>query len=206
MRSLRAICLVAATFWLASAAWGADRYAIDRSHTSIGFSVRHMVISNVPGRFTEFSGEILYDEEDISKSSVNVTIQAASVNTDNERRDNDLRSANFFEVEKHPEITFRSTQVKKQGDGLLCTGILTMHGVSKEITFPFKILGVLNGERGSRMGAEARLALDRRDFDMKFSRTLDNGGLIVGNEVDITLNVEAIHRKARSEQQGSQDR
>jgi polyisoprenoid-binding protein YceI len=153
------------------------------------------MINNVSGRFTDFTGNILYDEQDVTKSSVAVKIQTASVSTENKMRDDDLRSANFFDIAKYPEITFQSSRIEKQGDGYTCVGTLTMHGVSKEITIPFTILGKVKDPWGNtRVGLEAELKVDRRDWGLTYSKTLDSGGLVVGNDIKIDLNVEAVKK------------
>ncbi|MDQ7053998.1 MAG: YceI family protein [candidate division KSB1 bacterium] len=181
---------------LVGTALSADRYQIDPVHSSIAFSVRHMVINKVKGNFKEFTGTILYDEKDISKSSVSVTIQAASIDTDNSKRDDHLRSADFFDVQKYPTITFKSKRIVKEGDGYVAIGDLTMHGVTREVRIPFQILGkVVDPWGNTRIGVEASLILNRHDFGISWSKTLDNGGLVVGNEVMIELNIEAIKQK-----------
>lgn len=180
---------------LANVAFAADKYELDPVHTRIGFTARHLMINNVSGRFTDFTGNILYDEQDITKSAVSVKIQAVSVNTENKMRDDDLRSPNFFDVAKYPEITFQSSRIEKQGDGYVCAGTLAMHGVSKEITIPFTILGKIKDPWGNtRIGLEAELKVDRRDWGLTYSKALDSGGLIVGNEIKIDLNVEAVKK------------
>ncbi|SYZ72890.1 conserved exported hypothetical protein [Candidatus Zixiibacteriota bacterium] len=175
---------------------GADTYQIDPVHSNIGFTVKHMVISNVKGNFSDFSGTIVYDDKDISKSSVNVTIKTISINTGNQYRDNDLKSGNFFEAEKYPEITFQSTKIEKAVDGFVMTGNLTMRGVTKEVQIPFNILGTIKDPYGNmRMGAEGGLTINRQDYGISFNKALDNGGLVVGNEVKIDLNIEAVNKK-----------
>lgn len=184
---------------IVGAALAADTYKIDPVHSYVGFSVRHMVISDVKGKFTDFEGTIVYDEEDITRSSVEVTIKAASINTGNDRRDEDLRSENFFEVEKYPLITFKSKKIEKRGDDYVMVGDLTMHGVTKEVAFPFKILGKVADPWGNtRIGAEASLTLDRRDFGIVYDRALEGGGLVVGNEVKIDLNIEAVKQQKKT--------
>lgn len=200
MRTVRMTLLMVVTLGLLSPAGAADQFEIDRSHSSVGFSVRHMMVTNVKGNFKDFSGTILYDDKDISKSSVNVTIKTASVDTDNENRDNDLRSPNFFDAAKYPEITFASKRVEKAGDGFTCIGTLTMHGVSKDVTVPFKIIGPVKDQRGNtRIGIEASLTINRTDYGIVYSRALEGGGLVVGNEVKIEINLEAIRRAAPSQ-------
>ena len=126
---------------------------------------------------------------------MSVKIQTASANTENKMRDDDLRSPNFFDVAKYPEITFQSSRIEKQGDGYVCVGTLAMHGVPKEITLPFTILGKIKDPWGNtRIGLEAELKIDRRDWGLTYSKTLDSGGLVVGNDIKIDLNVEAVKK------------
>jgi len=178
----------------ASTTLAADKYTIDPVHCHIGFSVRHLVINNIRGRFTDYAGSISYDEQDITRSSVEITIKAQSVNTDVQPRDEHLRTSEFFDVAKFPDITFKSTRVEKRGSGFAAIGIFTMHGVAKEITIPFKINGKSNFQGGTHLGVEGTVVIDRRDFGMSWSATLDNGGLVVGNDVTIELNIEAVKR------------
>ena len=195
MRYRTLIISVLFSLLLASATFATDKYELDPVHTRIGFTARHLMINNVSGRFTDFTGNILYDEQDVTKSSVAVKIQTASVSTENKMRDDDLRSANFFDIAKYPEITFQSSRIEKQGDGYTCVGTLTMHGVSKEITIPFTILGKVKDPWGNtRVGLEAELKVDRRDWGLTYSKTLDSGGLVVGNDIKIDLNVEAVKK------------
>jgi polyisoprenoid-binding protein YceI len=177
----------------ASEAFSADKYVLDAAHTSAGFAVRHMVISNVKGGFADVAGVIMYDESDVAKSSVEVTIKTASVNTNNEKRDEHLRSPDFFDADKYPDITFKSKAINKTDDGLALVGILTIKGISKEVTFPFEITGKLTDPWGSvRIGAEAKLKINRQDFGLTWNKALETGGLVVGNDVKIELNVEAV--------------
>ncbi len=177
-------------------ALAADTYQIDPVHSNVGFSVRHMVITTVKGNFTDFSGSIVYDDKDVTKSAVNVTIKSSSITTQNQNRDNDLRGSNFFEAEKYPEITFQSTKIAKTADGYTMTGNLTMHGVTKEVTIPFNITGTIVDPYGNtRLGAEGTLTINRQDFGLNYSKTLDNGGLVVSNEVKIELNIEGVNKK-----------
>ena len=185
---------------LASPVFGADQYAIDPAHTNVGFSVQHLVINRVHGNFTAVSGEILYDEEDVTRSSVKVVIQTASINTNQADRDKHLKSADFFDAEKYPEITFQSTKIEKRDkEGYLCVGTLTMHGVSKEVAIPFEVTGKVKDPRGkTRIGIEANLTLNRLDYGISWNKALEGGGLVVGNSVRIALNVEAIKQEAAS--------
>lgn len=195
MKSKLTLILVA-LMGLGSAVLAGDTYNFDVNHSNIGFSVRHMMLATVPGKFTEFTGTIVYDEQDVTKSSINVTIDAASINTNNDRRDNHLRSADFFDVENHPEITFTSKAVKKTADGFVAVGDLTIRGVTKEVNLPFQILGTVIDTRGNkRIGAEATLTINRQDFNVSWSKSLDNGSLVASDEVKISIAVEAIKEK-----------
>ena len=180
----------------ASAVWAAQRYAIDEAHTTVGFSIPHLVINRVHGNFRQLSGAIVYDEADITKSSVEVVIKAAGIDTGNDKRDGHLRSPDFFDADKYPEIVFRSSRIERQGEGYLCTGTLTMHGVSKEIQIPFAITGTVRDPWGkTRLGAEAALTLNRQDYGIVYNKTLESGGMLLGNDVKIELNVEAVQEQ-----------
>ena len=192
-RSIIVLTLILVLF-PASTTLAADKYSIDPVHCHIGFSVRHLVINNIRGRFTDYAGSIIYDEQDITRSSVEITIKAQSINTDVPPRDEHLRTSEFFDVAKFPDITFKSTRVEKRGTGFAAIGIFTMHGVAKEITIPFKVNGKSNFQGGTHLGVEGTVVIDRRDFGMSWSATLDNGGLVVGNDVTIELNIEAVKK------------
>lgn len=197
MKALRILTASLAVVLLCAPAWSADEFVIDPVHSSIEFSVRHMMVTNVRGRFREFSGTILYDEKDITKSSVRVTIKTVSIDTGNENRDNHLRSPDFLDAAKYPEITFVSTRIEKRGEDYVCIGTLTIRGISREVAIPFRVLGMVKDPRGStRLGVEAGLTINRLDYGVSWSRALEGGGLVVGNEVKIELNVQAIRRAA----------
>jgi polyisoprenoid-binding protein YceI len=168
----------------------ARQYPIDTNHSTIGFSVSIMDgLSKVNGKFTDFSVTLSNDEKDITKSSVSVVIKAASINTGIAARDNHLRSADFFDVEKYPEITFQSQRIEKKGKQLFAVGTFTMHGVSKEITLPFQITGVNKDAASKKMnlGYSARLVLNRRDFGINWRHpSVPN---FVGDNVEIEINL-----------------
>jgi len=172
----------------------ADKYTIDPNHCHIGFSVRHLVINNIRGRFTDYSGSIVYDEQDVTKSSVEIAIKANSITTDVKNRDDHLRGSDFFDVARFPDITFKSTRVEKRDDAFVAVGLFTMHGISKEIALPFKVNGKSNFQGSAHLGIEATTTINRRDFGMTWSATLDSGGLVVGNDVMIELNIEAVKK------------
>jgi polyisoprenoid-binding protein YceI len=187
----RVLFILVFSILVASALFASDKYFVDPAHTTIGFSVKHLVISTVPGLFQEFDIDLLYDEKNISKSSVKATIKAASIFTDDETRDGHLRSADFFDVEKYPEITFVSNRISKTDDGYVAKGILTMKDVSKEVKIPFKILGIVKDPWGNtKMGIEGALTVDRQEFKVTWNKILDTGGVLVGDDVIIELNVQ----------------
>ncbi|MFL6199852.1 MAG: YceI family protein [Thermoanaerobaculia bacterium] len=166
-------------------------YKVDSDHSGVGFTVRHFV-SNVPGRFKDFDGVIKYDAQNPAASSVSFTVQAASIDTDNGDRDDHLRGPEFFDVAKFPTLTFSSTAVKAvDADTLEVTGDLTMRGVTKTVTLPVEILGVIKGPRGEKAGFETTFKLDRKEYGVNWNRVLDNGGAILGDEVKVTISIEA---------------
>lgn len=167
-------------------------YNFDKAHSSIGFRVKHLGLVEVPGYFRDFTGSINYDAKDVSKSSVEFTAKTTSVDTGVGARDNHLRTADFFEVEKYPEMTFKSAKVEKKGNQWIITGDLTMKGVTKQISFPFEIAGFLPGERGTRMGATAETTINRRDFGVNYGSKLPNGTPQLSDDVKVILNVEAV--------------
>lgn len=178
---------------MSSAAKEVELLRIDPVHSYIGFSVRHMVISNVRGRFTRFSGTISYNRLDAACSSVSLTIDAASVYTGNIDRDNDLRSARFFDVDNFPQIVFRSKRIDQTCEGYVCAGGLSLCGVTEEIAIPFEITGRQTDLQGmERIGFEGGLKLDRRRFGLNYGALLANGGPVVGNEITIELSIEAV--------------
>lgn len=170
-------------------------YTIDASHSTVGFKVRHFTVSNVRGKFNTFEGTVRFNPEDLSDSGVEVTIDAASIDTDHEQRDEHLRSADFLDAENHPTLTFKSTKVEKGDDGYVLTGDLTMRGVTKEVSFPFEMVGPIKDPLGMmRMGVEGGLTVDRRDWGLEWSRAMETGGLFVGHEVKIELSAEAARK------------
>lgn len=172
----------------------ADRYVIDTAHSKVSFVVSHMVIGKVRGMFDDFSGTITTNPEDIAKSRVEVAIRTASIDTGNDKRDEHLRSGDFLAAAEHPEITFVSDRVEKQGDGYVAHGELTIRGVSKPISLPFTVLGTIQDPWGNtRAGLEFEpITIDRQEFGVSWSKTLDTGGLVAGDEVRIELAVEAV--------------
>ena len=183
---------LAAVLFLAGAVFSADKYVIDAAHSDIAFSVKHLGISNVKGKFSVFSGFIMVDEKNLADCSVEVEIRADSVDTANEKRDAHLKTADFFDTEKFPTLTFKSKKVKKTKAGYTATGSFTMHGVTKEINIPFTFQKATDPWKKMRIGVEAGLTINRQDYGVNWSNLMDNGGLVVSNQVKIELAVEAV--------------
>src|SRR3954469_11250208 len=158
---------------------------IDLSHSAIHFSVRHMVVSKTRGAFKKFAGQIQFDPADLSKGSVNVEIEPASVDTGDKDRDGHLRSPEFFDVEKFPKATFKSTRIAEKGEGKLSiTGDLTVRGVTRPVTLEASYEGTGKDPwGGERAGFSATATINRTDFGVSFNKTLDQGGLLVGEKV-----------------------
>jgi polyisoprenoid-binding protein YceI len=172
----------------------ADTYNIDPAHSSVGFSVTHMVINTVRGRFDEFSGTIVLDGTQVKEATG--TIQAKSINTGIEKRDGHLKSPDFFDVAKFPTITFQSKRAQKQGAETVLIGDFTMHGVTKELALPVTLKGPIKDPRGnSRIGMQAKAKLNRRDYGLKYNQALETGGLVVADEVELEINAEAVKTK-----------
>ena len=198
MRYVTAAFLAVLALAFTSEALAADKYMLDKAHTNVGFSVKHMVITSVKGNFHDFDGYMMFDETDPTKISAKGTIQVASIDTGNEKRDDHLRSEEFFHAEKYPEIVFESKRVYKpeDGDGYVMVGDITIRGVTKEIEVPFEIVGTVTDPTGNmRTGIYAHTKVNRQDFGVSWSKALEAGGLIVGNDVKIELDVEAMKAK-----------
>src|SRR6188768_771395 len=167
---------------------------IDTSHSGIHFSVRHMVIAKVRGAFDRFSGVVELDEANPEASKVSVRIEAASIDTREEKRDAHLRSADFFDVEKYPELTFTSTKIEKLGgDDYRVTGDLTIHGVTKEVVLDAESLGAGKDPWGNdRIAFSAKTAVNRKDFGLTWNQALETGGVLVGEKIEISLDVQAV--------------
>ena len=170
---------------------------VDHVHSSVGFSIDHLVVSETTGRFNEYTAVIKADETDFSDATFEVIIQAKSVDTKDEKRDAHLRNADFFDVEKYPTITFKSSKFTKvSGSKYKITGIFTMHGVSKEVTLDAKFGGIITDSRfGTRAGLKIYGEVDRYDFDLKYNAAMEAGGLILGKEVRIDCRIELIKPK-----------
>jgi polyisoprenoid-binding protein YceI len=166
-------------------------YKVDPDHSGVAFTIRHFV-SNVSGRFKDFDGVVKYDKANPAASSVSFTVQAKSIDTDNDDRDNHLRSPDFFEAEKFPTLTFTSTSVKAAGaDTLEVTGDLTIKGVTKKVTIPVDVLGSVKTPRGEKAGFETSFKLDRKEYGITWNRALDTGGAVLGDDVKVNISIEA---------------
>jgi polyisoprenoid-binding protein YceI len=169
-----------------------DNYQVDKSHSEISFSVRHMVLSKTKGEFDDFTVDINLDQKNIEKSSVKVVIQTSSINTDDAKRDKHLRSPDFMDVEEFPVITFDSKSIRKDGKNFIATGDFTLHGVTKEIELPFVLNGPVEAWGKDHIGVETEIVINRQDFGVSWSKTMDGGGLVVGDDVSIDISLEAV--------------
>lgn len=190
-----AIIMVSAFFLALPAAVPAGTWELDTAHTGVHFKVRHLMVSYVRGDFEKISGRIVYDEKDISRSSADITIGAASINTRVAKRDDHLRSPDFLDAAKYPVITFKSKRVEKAGDGRLkMTGDLTIRGVTREVVLdvqgPAPPIKDLEGK--TRVGGSASTKIDRKDFGLTWNKAIESGGVVVGDEVEITIDVEVV--------------
>jgi polyisoprenoid-binding protein YceI len=170
-------------------------FKLDPAHTHLGFLARHMMVSKVRGRFADYDGTIVV-ADDLLESSVDVTIKVESIDTREEARDGHLRSADFFEVETHPEITFKSSRIEHVGDEQFAiTGELTIKSVSKEITLEASYEGVVTDPYGGqRIGFDVRGELDRFDFGLTWGAALETGGLVVGRKINLEFQLEAVRQ------------
>ena len=180
---------------LASLMLIAASYLVDSSHTTAGFAVKHMMVATVRGQFDTVAGKVEIDDADLTRCRIDVTIEAASVNTRNAKRDEHLRSAEFFDVAKYPLITFKSSHFERAADGrLLATGNLTIHGVTRPVTLTVDSIAppskALSGN--TVRGASATGKLFRKDFGLVWNKTLETGGVAVGDEVELTIDVEFV--------------
>lgn len=181
---------------LTAPAWAADTYKIDPAHSTVGFSVSHMVINTVHGKFKQFEGTVDVDNNAIQAAQG--TIQAKSIDTANDRRDGHLRTPDFFDAEKYPTITFQSKRAEKKDSETVLIGDFTMHGVTKELALPVTLKGPIKDPWGnSRIGLQAKTKLNRRDYGLKYNQALESGGLVVGDEVELEINAEAVKAAAK---------
>jgi polyisoprenoid-binding protein YceI len=177
-------------------------WKIDKSHSTVEFVVKHMMVSRVRGRFAEFEGEINLDEENLANSSVNVVVDISSIDTKDEKRDEHLRSADFFDVANYPKLTFQSTEVRPlSGDRLQVIGDLTIRGVTQREILEVERAGTATSPWGyDVIGFEATSDLNRKDYGLTWNVALETGGFVVGDNIKINLGVEAIKQEAQASQ------
>ncbi len=190
--ALALVSLAAVAADTAAPAAGAT-YNVDPVHSSVAFKIRHLV-SKVSGNFKDFSATITGDPKDPAGAAVSLTIKAASINTENPQRDKHLNSPDFFDTAKFPEITFKSTKITpKGGDKYDVTGNFTMHGVTKEIVVPVTFGGMMKDPWGNeRAGFSIQMTLNRKDYGVVWNKILDQGGTMIGDDVDVSIDLEAV--------------
>ena len=170
----------------------AGTYTIDPGHSDVAFTVRHLMVSKVRGHFTRFQGQLTLAPDPLA-SSVTATIELASIDTNNPQRDGDLRSANFFETDTYPTMTFRSTGIRYSEDGFDVSGELTLHGVTRPVTLALDVNGFARDPYGgTRAGFTATAEISRSDFGITYNAAIEGGGVVVGDKVTIQLEIEAV--------------
>ena len=175
----------------------AKRWQIDASHSSVGFSVRHMMITNVKGEFEKFEGEVSYDPMQPQAAKVSASIDVSSITTREEKRDAHLRSADFFDAERFPKITFQSRRTSRKGSSLEVVGELSIHGITRDVTLTVSDLTEEHTDPWGnlRIGASAKTKVKRSDFGMRWNAALEAGGMLVGDEVTIQIEVSLVRTK-----------
>ncbi len=193
---IRKLSLTAAAALFAASPVLADTWVIDKAHSEASFQIRHLM-SKVRGHFNDYAGAVTVDPARPESARVEFTVKAASIDTANEARDKDLRGADFFDVEKFPEISFKSTSVKATGkDTYDVKGTLTLRGVSKEVTLPVQFLGFGKDPWGNeKAGFSTDFTINRKDFGLVWNKALDNGGVLLGDDVAVSINLEAARKK-----------
>ncbi len=176
----------------------AQSYEIDSAHSGASFSVKHMMVTNVSGRFSNLHGKVDLDEKNLGKSSIEATIDIATINTNEPKRDGHLKSPDFFDVAKYPTMTFKSSKVYKADGKLLVDGTLSLHGVSKPVTLTLEELsGEVTSAPGRIVrGAVAKTKISRKEFGLVWNKTIETGGVVVGDEITITIEIEATRKPA----------
>ena len=175
-----------------AALFGQGTYTIDPAHSSAQFSVKHLMVSNVKGTFSGLKGSVMYDPNNLAASKVEATIDATTINTQEVKRDAHLKSADFFDVEKYPTLTFTGKQFFKESGKLKVKGDLTMHGVTKEVVFDVDgPTAEVKTPMGTRVGATVSATVNRKDWGLNWNRAIETGGVVVGEEVKLIIEVEA---------------
>ena len=167
-------------------------WIIDTAHSEIGFKIKHLMVSTVRGQFNKFEGSIKTEDTDLTKAQIEFSAEVSSINTNNEMRDGHLQSPDFFDAAKFPTLSIKSTKISKTDDtDYVVTGELTMHGVTKEISFDAKFNGLTNTDKGGVMGFEISGALSRKDFGLTWNAPIEKGGVVVSDEVKLDINIES---------------
>ncbi len=198
-RALMAAFVINLTGMAFFSAWAQEAsagyaYSVDKAHSSIGFTVSHLVVSKTTGNFNDYDGQIQFNPDDLANAKFDFTVKVAGIDTKNEGRDKHLKGADFFDAEKYPDIVFKTSKVELQsGNDYLVTGELTMKGVTKELQLPVKIAGPVPNPMGGGqvLGIESHFVINRQDYGVSWNKTMDNGGVVVGNEVQIAVMIEA---------------
>lgn len=194
------VLVLAALVALPVVAAAQSTWTLDPVHSNVGFEVRHL-LTDVEGEFNDFEGTIFYDAENPENSTVEVVVQAASIDTDNEKRDGHLRSEDFFAAEEYPTLSFKSTSVEPAGDDMLnVTGDLTIRGVTKQITIPVEVLGIM----GDKAGFATDFTVDRTEYGVTWNRAAEGGGTILGDDVDVELDFEVDRVKEEAEAEAAE--
>lgn len=201
MRKTLASLLAAAAIAVATGApagAATETWTIDKDHSTVSFQVRHL-LTNVRGQFELFQGTVLLDSQRPEQGSVQFSIDAKSIDTDNAKRDEHLRNPDFFDVAKHPQITFASKKVVALAPNRFAVaGTLTMRGVAREVTLPVELLGTSKDPWGNtRAGFATKLTLDRKDYGIEWNKSLDEGGYLLGDDVEVDIQLEAIRQQAQ---------
>jgi len=191
VKLLSGVVMLGAALILSSVV-SAEDYAIDKTHSSIGFSAKHLMVSKTTGLFNDYDGTIKFDPNDLAASKIEVTVKSSSIDTNMEKRDEHLKSADFLDAEKFPAITFATKSIVKEGDVYQLTGDLTIKGVTKEVTVPAEISGPVNSPMGGTVvGISSTFKINRQDYGVTWNKTMDNGGLVVSDDVSIDVTFEA---------------
>jgi polyisoprenoid-binding protein YceI len=194
MKPTKTLVAVLFSSLLAWGAFAADTYKLDPNHSTVGFSVSHLVINNVHGKFNEFSGTVVVDNNAIKEAKG--TIEVKSIDTGITKRDDHLRTPDFFDAQKYPTITFVSKRAEKKGDENVLIGEFTMRGVTKEIALPVKLSGPITDPwGGTRIGVHAKTKLSRKEFGISYNASSKTGSAVVGDEIEIEINAEAVKAK-----------
>ena len=190
-RSLVGLGAVICVMVMGNNVFAENVYKIDGVHSSIGFAIKHLMISTTRGVFTDYSGEIQFDPENLSTFSVDIVIEAKSIDTRNEGRDSHLKGADFFDVVQYPTLKFQGKELVKNGNGYDLTGDLTIKAVTKEITIPVTISGPIVRKDKESIGLSGEITINRQDYGVSWSKTMDKGGLMVDDNVTIIIELEA---------------